>query len=71
MIESVKAVFDFIYSLLSTIIEAINGITLIFENIFTIIFNIIRVFPTSMYLIIFTFISLYLTIIIYKLFRKG
>lgn len=71
MIDSITAVFDFIYSVLSTIITAISGITNLIYNIFGLVFDFAQILPGELYIIFNVFEVLFITILIYKLIRKG
>ena len=69
--DSVVAVFNFIGDLLQTIIEGITGIGIIFTHIFNLLFSIITILPTQLYLITYTFLGIFSILYVYKLFRKG
>lgn len=71
MIDSVKAVFDFIYSLLDTIISGIYGVIDIISSVIQLIISICKIIPNPLYSAFLFFISLYLVIFTYKIFRKG
>lgn len=64
-------VFNFILSILDTIIQGITGITSLIFNIFDLFNNIIKVLPTPLYVVSVSFIGVFSTIFIYKLVRKG
>ena len=63
--------FNFIGSIFQTIYDGITGIITILSNIIELIFNIIGILPQPLYNCLFTFVSLYLIIFTYKIFRKG
>lgn len=71
IVDSIVEVFNFIGSLLSTIIEGITGIISIIKSILNLLLSITRILPSPLYPCFITFITLYSTIFIYKLFRKG
>lgn len=71
MLDTIVSVFDFLYSILDTIINGIKGITLLIYNVIALFNNIIKVLPTPLYLVSITFIGVYTTLFIYKLVRKG
>lgn len=64
-------VFNFIGKIFSTIYEGIYGIISVISSFFNLLFNIIRILPNPLYPCMLSFLSLYLIIFIYKLFRKG
>lgn len=64
-------VIQFVYSLLGTIVEGIYGIVSIINAIFTLVNNMIAILPNPLYNCLLFFISLYLIIFVYKIFRKG
>lgn len=67
--KGLVAVFDFIYSLLDTIINGIRGITSIITNIINLILSLIRILPTSLYLITFSFVGVFSVVFIFKLIK--
>ena len=70
-LDSVFAVFDFIGSILSTIVDGISGTVSIITSLINLIFSIIKILPSPLYQCAYVFISLYLVIFTYKIFRKG
>lgn len=70
-LQPVVDVFNFILSILSTIIDGITGITSILLSIFNLILSICRILPNPLYPCFMLFISLYSTIFVYKIVRKG
>ena len=68
---SVISVFQFIFSLLQTIIEGVWGIYKIILNIPKTIDSILHIMPIQLYAPFSTFLTLYFIIMIFKLFRKG
>ena len=64
-------VFDFINSVLSTIIEGIYGTIRIIGSIFNLIISITRILPNPLYSCLLGFLTLYVTIFTYKIIRKG
>ena len=69
--QPVIDVFDFIVSILSTIVEGITGITLIIKNLISLLLSITRILPDPLYPCLFVFLSIYSTIFIFKIVRKG
>lgn len=69
--DSVVAVFNFIYSLLTTIIDGIYGTIQVITAIVNLLFNIIRLLPDPLYSTLYFFISLYIVIFTYKITRQG
>ena len=63
--------FNFVGSLLTTITEGIFGISTIIYSIINLIYSITRILPSPMYPCFVGFMTLYYTIFVYKLFRKG
>lgn len=64
-------VFDFISSILSTIINGISGVLSIFASILNFLNTIMRILPNPYYPCFLAFISVYGAIFTYKIFRKG
>lgn len=64
-------VFNFIVSILQTIIDGIYGVVSIIGNIIKLILSLCRILPDPLYGTFLVFVSLYGTIFIYKIFRKG
>ena len=69
--DSLVAVFNFIYSILNTIISGIYGVIQVFTSIFNLIVSITEIFPQPLYSTFCFFIALYVTIFAYKIFRQG
>lgn len=69
--ESVKAIFDFIYSIFDTIIQGIFGLISIVTNLIGLANSIIRILPNPLYPCMLVFLNLYLVIFIFKVTRKG
>lgn len=69
--DSLVAVFNFIYSILQTIIDGIYGVIQIFGSITNLILSITKILPEPLYSTFYFFISLYVIIFTYKIFRKG
>ena len=63
--------FGFVGSLLSTIIDGITGLTSIVYSIIELLISITRILPNPLYPCLLAFLSVYSTIFIYKLVRKG
>lgn len=64
-------VFNFIYSILDTIISGIFGILVIISSIINFILQITLILPNPLYPCFITFVSLYSVIFIFKIYRKG
>lgn len=64
-------VFNFIYSILETIIKGIYGCVEIVISLFEMIVEITRIIPDPLYTLFIVFVNLYFTIAVYKIFRKG
>ena len=69
--ESVVAVFNFIFSVLETIVNGISGITSILVNVISLLLSITKILPTSLYVITYSFISVFSIVFLFKLIRKG
>lgn len=69
--ESIYQVFNFIVSVLQTIIEGINGLTSILGSLVNLILSISKIIPEPLYSCFMTFLALYSTIFIYKIIRQG
>ena len=69
--QSVIDVFNFIASIIGTIIDGISGLISILGSIINLIISITRILPSPLYPCLLVFLSLYLTIFIYKVIRKG
>ena len=69
--SSLIAIFDFIYSIFDSIYKGIYGLIKIIEATINFIFSIIRILPNPLYGCMFAFVSVYLVIFIYKIFRQG
>ena len=71
ILDVIGKVFDFIYSLLDTIIDGIFGIVEIISSLIELIISITKILPNPLYPCLLVFLSLYSVIFIYKIFRKG
>lgn len=69
--DSLISVFNWIGSFFNTIVETVTSIINILASLFTLIFQIIFIFPSPLYEILFSFISFISIIYVYKIFRKG
>ena len=69
--DPVVEFFGFIGSVLSTIIQGITGLTTILISTIELIISITRILPNPLYPCLLAFLSVYSTILIYKLIRKG
>lgn len=69
--DSIVAIFDFIYSIFDSIYKGIYGIIKIIQSTINFIFSIIRILPNPLYGCMFAFVSVYLVVFIYKILRKG
>ena len=69
--DAIYEVFNFISSVLSTIIEGISGLTSILGSLLNLILSICRILPNPLYPCFISFLTLYSTIFIYKIIRKG
>ena len=69
-LDSIIAIFDFIYSIFDTIYNGIYGIIKIVESFINFIFSIIKILPNPLYPCMLAFMSVYLAIFIYKIFRN-
>ena len=63
--------FDFIVSILGTIVDGIYGCIQIITSLINLFLSIIKILPSPLYQCCYIFISLYLVIFTYKIFRKG
>lgn len=63
--------FNFIGSILSTIIDGITGLTSIVGSIINLLISITRILPSPLYPCFLAFVSLFSTILIFKIIRKG
>lgn len=63
--------FDFVGSVLSTIIDGISGLCSIVASIIQLIISITRILPSPLYPCLLVFLTLYSTIFIYKIIRQG
>lgn len=64
-------VFNFIASVINTIISGINGLTDILYSVIELILSITRILPNPLYPCLLTFLGVYSTIFIYKIIRQG
>ena len=71
VLDVIGKVFDFIYSLLDTIIEGVFGTIEIISSIIELIISITRILPNPLYPCFLAFVSLYGVIFTFKIFRKG
>ena len=69
--NSIIAVFDFIYTMLDSIYKGIFGIIKIAESTINFVFAAIRILPDPLYGCLSIFVSFYLSIFVYKIIRKG
>ena len=69
--DTLISVFDFIYSLLDTIIQGIYGVIKIVSSLLELMISIARILPNPLYACFISFITLYGVIFTYKIFRKG
>lgn len=69
--NGVITVFDFIVSLLGTITEGIFSCVELLLQILNLINSICKILPSPLYYTLVSFVSVYSSIFIYKLFRKG
>lgn len=63
--------FQFIGTILSTIVEGITGITLLIGGLIGLFYSLITILPGPLSIITYTFVNLFNVILIYKLIRKG
>lgn len=63
--------FNFVGSVLSTVIDGITGLTSIIASIINLLISITSILPSPLYPCLLTFLSVYSTIFIYKIIRKG
>ena len=63
--------FNFIGTFITTIAEGLIGIASILHSVFSLVLSIARILPSPLYPCFITFISVYSTIFIFKLFRQG
>ena len=69
--DTLVAVFDFIFSILNTIIDGITGCVEIVLAIISFLNSICRILPSPLYQTFLAFLSVYSTIFVYKIFRQG
>ena len=70
-LQPVVDFFNFVGSVLSTIIDGITGLTSIIIAIINLLLSITRILPSPLYPCLIVFLGLYSTIFIYKIIRKG
>ena len=63
--------FNFIGSIIDTIINGINGLTSIISSIIHLLYSITRILPSPLYPCFIAFLGIYSTIFIYKIIRQG
>ena len=63
--------FNFIGSVLSTIIDGITGLCSIITSVIQLIISITRILPSPLYPCLMVFLGLYSTIFVYKIIRQG
>lgn len=63
--------FQFISTIIGTIINGIYGIVNIITGVINIIIKVIGVLPDNLSMITYIFVSLFSVILTYKIFRKG
>lgn len=69
--EAIFSVFNFINSILSTIIKGIRGTIDIINSVINLLISITRIIPNPLYGAFIVFITLYGIIFTYKIFRQG
>ena len=69
--KPVVDVFNFIASVIGTIIDGIQGLTDILYSIIELILAITRILPNPLYPCLISFLGVYTTIFIYKIIRQG
>ena len=70
-LQPVVDFFNFISSLIGTIAAGISGLISIISSVVTLIISITRILPSPLYPCLLVFLSLYMTIFIYNIIRKG
>lgn len=70
-LESISAVFDFIYSVFDTIVKGIYGIISLITSLVNLVINITKILPNPLYPCFIVFVNLYLVIFTYQIIRKG
>ena len=70
MLDTIVAVFDFLYSILDIIIQGIKGITSLIYNVVMLFNNVVKVLPTPLYVASISFIGVFTSIFIFKLINK-
>ena len=70
-LDSIVAVFDFIYSVFSTIVDGIYGIISLVTSLINLVINITKILPNPLYPCFIVFVNLYLVIFTYQIIRKG
>lgn len=69
--DPIIQVFQFIVTLLDTIINGIVGILAIIGGLLDIFEQIFKILPNPLYPCFLTFLAVYLAIFTYKIFRQG
>ena len=69
--EAIYSFFNFVGSLISTISDGITGTISILSSIINLIVSITKILPSPLYPCLLTFLSVYATIFVYKIIRKG
>lgn len=69
--DSLAKIFDFIGSIFDTIVSGINGCVQIITSIVNLVLSIFKILPSPLYDCGIVFVGLFLSIFIYKIFRKG
>ena len=70
-LQPVVDFFGFVGSVLSTIVQGIDGLTNILTSVIELILSITRILPNPLYPCLLTFLGVYSTIFIYKIIRQG
>ena len=70
-LQPVVDFFGFVGSVLSTIVQGIDGLTNILTSVIELILSVTRILPNPLYPCLLTFLGVYSTIFIYKILRAN
>lgn len=70
-LDPIVEFFQFVSTIIGTIINGIYGIISIITGVFNLIYKVIGILPDNLSMVTYIFTNLYLLILTYKIIRKG
>lgn len=70
-LDPIVEFFQFVSTIIGTIIKGIYGIVSIITGLFSLIYKVIGILPDNLAMVTYIFVGLYSLILTYKIFRKG